>query len=75
MQVTPDAKGTTRMLKRRTGHHVYFALVLAAATAILSAERPGDPYRQALVLMLTVGPEATVIANAMAENAETFVSP
>jgi hypothetical protein len=75
LRVIPDAKGTAGMLRQRNGRLVYLALALAAATAILSAERPGDPYRQARLLLLTVGPEATVIAVAMATNAEAFVSP
>jgi hypothetical protein len=63
------------MFRKRNNRLVYFALTLAVATAILSAEHPGDPYQQARFLLLTVGPEATVIAGAIAENAETVVSP
>ena len=63
------------MLKHRTGRLVYLALTLAIAAAILSAEHPGEPYQQARGLLLTAGPEATVIASATAQNAETVVSP
>jgi hypothetical protein len=63
------------MLNKRNGRHLYLALALATATAILSAAHPGDPYQQARLLLATVGPEATVIASTMAENAQTFVSP
>ena len=63
------------MLKKRSGGLVYFVLTLAIVAAILSAEHPGDPYQQARLLLLTVGPEATVIAIAMEQNAETVVSP
>jgi hypothetical protein len=63
------------MLRQRNNRLFYFALTLAIAAAILSAEHPGDPYQQVRFLLLTAGPEATVIAGAIAENAETFVSP
>jgi hypothetical protein len=63
------------MLKKRNGRLVYLVLTLAIAAAILSAENPGDPYQQAHLVLLTVGPEATVIAVAMEQNAETVVSP
>jgi hypothetical protein len=63
------------MLKKRSSRLVYFVLTLAIVAAILSAEHPGDPYQQARLLMLTAGPEATVIASAIAQNAETVVSP
>ena len=63
------------MLRQRNGRLVYLALTLAVAATIVSAEHPGDPYQQVRLLLLTVGPQATVIAGAIAENAETFVSP
>jgi hypothetical protein len=63
------------MLRKPNGRLFYLALTLAVAAAILSTERAGDPYQQARFLLLTAGPEATVIAGAIAENAETFVSP
>lgn len=63
------------MLKQRNGRLVYLALTLAIATAILSAEHPGEPYQQARFLLLTAGPEATAIASAIEQNAETVVSP
>jgi hypothetical protein len=63
------------MLRQRNGRLVYLALTLAIAAAILSAEHPGDAYQQARGLLLTVGPEATVIASAIEQNAETVVSP
>jgi len=63
------------MLRQRNGRLVYLALTLAGAAAVLSAEHPGDPYQQARLLLLTVGPDATVIAGAVEQNAETFVSP
>jgi len=75
MQICPRAKGVIRMLKKRNGRHIYLALVLAAATAIMSAEQPGDAYQQARLLLAAVGPEATSIASTMAANAEMFVSP
>ncbi len=63
------------MLRKPSGRLLCLALTLAVAAAILSTERPGDPYRQARFLLLTVGPESTFIAGAIGENAETFVSP
>jgi len=62
------------MLRQRNSRHIYLALTLAVAAAILSTEHPSDPYQQARLLLLTVAPEATVIAGMIEENAETFVS-
>ena len=63
------------MLSKRNNRLVYLALTLATAAAILSTEHAGDPYQQARLLLLTVGPQATVIAGMIEENSETFVSP
>jgi hypothetical protein len=63
------------MLSKRNNHLVYLALGLATVAAILSTERPGDPYQQVRFLLLTAAPEATAIAGAIAQNTETFVAP
>lgn len=63
------------MLTQRTNCHVYIALILAIATAILSAEPLGGAYRQVSSLLTTDGPEASAIAGAIAEHPETIVPP
>jgi hypothetical protein len=58
-----------------TGSHVYVALILAIAAAMLSAEHPDQLYQQARALLLTDGPQAASVAGAIAEHPEIVVPP
>jgi hypothetical protein len=58
------------MPTQRTDCRFYVVLVLATVAAIASAERAGDPYRQAHSLLLTTAAGATALADAIAENVD-----
>jgi hypothetical protein len=60
---------------QRTGAHVYVALMLAIAAAMLSTEHPAQLYRQARSLLLTDGPAAASVADAIAEHPQVIVPP
>jgi hypothetical protein len=67
--------GKTGMLMQRTDRHVYVALALAIAAAILSAENGADPYRQVRLLLLANAAEAVMAAGAIGEDPDAITPP
>lgn len=64
-------------MRERTDSHVYIALALAAAAAILSVpSHPGDLNQRVRGLLSAItAPEADVIASAVANDAQIFAAP
>jgi hypothetical protein len=77
MRISADVKGAIVTMGERTDSHVYLALALAAAAAILSApSNPSDLNQRVRALLSAItGPEADVIAGAVGNDAQIFAAP
>jgi hypothetical protein len=70
-------EGNIATMTERTGSHVYVALALAAAAAVLSVpSNPGDLNQRARMLLSAMtGPEADMSAGAVGNDARLFAAP
>jgi hypothetical protein len=77
MRISADVKGAIVTMGERTDNHVYIALALAAAAAILSVpSNPSDLNQRVRALLSAItGPEADVTAGAVGNDAQIFAAP
>jgi hypothetical protein len=70
-------EGDVATMTDRTGGHVYVALALAAAAAVLSVPSHPDDLnlRARMLLSAMTGPEADVSAGAVGNDAQIFTAP
>jgi hypothetical protein len=66
---------TIKSRGRRMSGHLWIALLLAVAAAVLSALPPGSPYQELNSLLAPIAPAADQLAGDIADAPQMVVSP